>query len=84
MTIAENEQQEIAEFTATVLADAEATPANIVLPGLLSAFLTAAIWSDQVAGAPKALRSMADALERDMEKLLSAMAMHDAQSATMQ
>lgn len=56
----------------------------VVLNGLISAYFTVALERGHATDVPKALRSVAEKLERNMQDFLNNKAMHDAQSATKQ
>lgn len=80
----EQDKQDVAEFVAAILEATRDAPTVVVLNGLISAYFTAALERGHAADTPQALRQAAKEIERNMEKILVAKAMHDAQSATMQ
>ena len=80
----EQDKQETMDFVAALVEATKDVPTVVVLNGLISAYFTVALERGHATDVPKALRSAAEELERNMQDILDHKAMHDAQSATMQ
>lgn len=73
---------ELHGFIQTVLTSTKDMPSKILLNGLMSAYFSAAVNRGFAADVPAALRSAADAVEKQLEQVITAKALIDAQGAT--
>lgn len=80
--ITETGKKLIPGFVSNILESTKDIPSEIVLNGLLSAYFSAAVNRGFAADVPAALRAAANKVEEDLQKILSAKALIDAQNAT--
>lgn len=73
---------ELCVFTQVLLESTKETPTAILLNGLMSAYFSAAVNRGYAADVPAALRAAADTVERQLEQVITAKAVIDAQGAT--
>lgn len=74
--------KDIHAFIQNLLASNKTTSSEVLLNGLLSAYFSAAVNRGFAADVPAALRAAADTVEKDLNKITTAKALIDAQSAT--
>lgn len=80
--ITKQDMQPIAELVQIILEGTEDIPSSILFNGLLSAYFSAAVNRGFAADVPAALRGAADRVEEDLEKIIAAKALIDAQNTT--
>lgn len=73
---------ELYAFTQVLLESTKDTPTAILLNGLMSAYFNAAVNRGYAADVPAALRAAADTVEKQLEQVITAKALIDAQGAT--
>lgn len=72
----------IHDLVQAILESTQTTPSEVLLNGLMSAYFSAAMNRGFAVDAPAALRAAADTVEKELDNIVKAKALIDAQSAT--
>lgn len=80
--ITQDDAVEVHAFVQTILSSTQGVPSNILINGLMSAYFSVAVNRGFAADVPGALRAATEAVEKQLDQVITVKAQIDAQSAT--